>query len=122
MDATTLHDFVRKLIIRLEAMSIQVIAVVTDNNALNRKMMSLFESPPSMPSKTRIVYQRPADSSRSLYYVVDPVHLLKCVRNNWLNQKNLGKCFYFPEFQPAIEGNTPTVKAASLQALHAPPH
>ncbi|GBL81604.1 hypothetical protein AVEN_22741-1, partial [Araneus ventricosus] len=27
-----------------------------------------------------------------------PVHLFKCIRNNWLNQKNDGRCFFYPKF------------------------
>ncbi|CAL1301587.1 unnamed protein product [Larinioides sclopetarius] len=30
--------------------------------------------------------------------VMDPVHLLKCIRNNWLNQKSDGRCFFYPKF------------------------
>ncbi|GBN94037.1 hypothetical protein AVEN_128683-1 [Araneus ventricosus] len=25
-------------------------------------------------------------------------HLFKCIRNNWLNQKNDGRCFFYPKF------------------------
>lgn len=44
-----------------------------------------------------IVYPHPADNARPLFYVVDSVHLLKCIRNNWLNQKNPGTCIFYPE-------------------------
>ncbi|GBO17359.1 hypothetical protein AVEN_7037-1 [Araneus ventricosus] len=30
--------------------------------------------------------------------IEDPVHLFKCIRNNWLNQKNDGRCFFYPKF------------------------
>ncbi|KAG0410260.1 hypothetical protein HPB47_012621 [Ixodes persulcatus] len=34
-----------------------------------------------------------------LFFVIDSVHILKCIRNNWLNQGNDRHVFYFPEFQ-----------------------
>ncbi|KAH9383460.1 hypothetical protein HPB48_024969 [Haemaphysalis longicornis] len=74
-------------------------------------------------SKTRIVdivYPHPADDSRPLFYVVDPVHLLKCVMNNWLNQKNPGTCIFFPEFpgtSSLVQVNGASFKA--LRDLHA---
>ncbi|GBN17158.1 hypothetical protein AVEN_252104-1 [Araneus ventricosus] len=32
------------------------------------------------------------------FTVIGPVHLFKCIRNNWLNQKNDGRCFFYPKF------------------------
>ncbi|KAH7953495.1 hypothetical protein HPB49_009563 [Dermacentor silvarum] len=90
--------------------------VVSDNNSVNRKAMSLFESPPC----NRIVYQHPSGPSRPLFFVIDPVHILKCIRNNWINQKNDQICFYFPE----IQGDTPesermqTASFATIRDLH----
>lgn len=78
-----LHMILKKVILRLEEIGFKVVAVVCDNNSLNRKAMMMF----SEPRKLRILYPHPADPSRPLFYVVDAVHLLKCIRNNWINQK-----------------------------------
>lgn len=116
IEAAGLHEALRKTILELEKAGLTVIAVITDNNSINRKVMSLF-------SKTRtvdIVYPHPADDSRPLFYVVDPVHLLKCVRNNWLNQKNPGTCIFFPEFpgtSSLVQVNGASFK--DLRDLHA---
>lgn len=32
------------------------------------------------------------------FFVIDFVHLIKSIRNNWLNQKNIDKCFFYPLF------------------------
>lgn len=93
IEAVQLHAALTKTILELENAGLTVIAVITDNNSINRKVMSLF-------SETRtvdIVYPHPVDKARPLFYVVDPVHLLKCIRNNWLNQKNPGTCIFYPE-------------------------
>lgn len=56
--------------------------------------MSLFASPP----KLSIVYPHPAQSSRPLFFLYDSVHLLKCIRNNWINQKDQLQSMKYPEF------------------------
>ncbi|XP_040077591.1 uncharacterized protein LOC120849444 [Ixodes scapularis] len=114
IDAQQLHCFVKKIILRLEALGFKIIAVVTDNNAINRKMMSQFAT----HAKFDMVYSHPADTDRPLFFIVDPVHLLKCIRNNWLSQGTPGKCFAFPSFE-SIETATPATsqQQASFDAL-----
>ncbi|KAK8756868.1 hypothetical protein V5799_000430 [Amblyomma americanum] len=115
MNSEILHEYCKKIILEVESMGLKVIAVVTDNNSLNRKMMSLF----SRNHEVNIVYPHPADKSRPLFFVIDPVHILKCVRNNWINQKNEGTCFYFPEMSLSGElpVGPPRMKAASFEAV-----
>lgn len=89
--AKILHEFCKKVILEVESMGLRVIAVITDNNSLNRKMMSFF----SEKQEVSIVYPHPADNNRPLFYVVDPVHILKCIRNNWMNKKTKEYAFTF---------------------------
>ncbi|KAH9376237.1 hypothetical protein HPB48_014404 [Haemaphysalis longicornis] len=86
LSAETLQEFTKGIILKMEEIGLKVMAVITDNNAINRKMMSLFAESPHLS----IVHPHPADKSRPLFYIVDPVHILKCIRNNWINQKNPG--------------------------------
>ena len=94
MKAEFLHDILKKAIVGLEKIGFHVICIVTDNNAINGKAMSLFASPPTLS----IVYPNPAERKRPLFYLYDAVHLLKCIRNNWINQKDAQKTMRFPEF------------------------
>lgn len=116
VEAEFLQKTLKDVICGLEKIGYRVMCVVSDNNSVNRKAMSLFESPPC----NRIVYQHPSDPSRPLFFVIDPVHILKCIRNNWINQKNDQICFYFPE----IQGDTPesermqTASFATIRDLH----
>ncbi|GFW90689.1 transposable element P transposase [Trichonephila clavipes] len=69
----------------------------------------------SVPPKLSIVYPHPSDSSNPLFFVIDSVHIFKCIRNHWINQKNAGQCFYFPDFEdhnkfPLLEANFSTLK------------
>nr|XP_054926027.1 uncharacterized protein LOC129384531 [Dermacentor andersoni] len=111
INAKALHDFLRKIFLDLEASGFRIIAVISDNNSINRKAMSYF----SKTASVSIVYQHPADPSGPLFFVVDPVHILKCIRNNWLNQRNIGKCMYFPE--PKSDEAEPKVLTASFKVL-----
>ncbi|KAH9374829.1 hypothetical protein HPB48_015762 [Haemaphysalis longicornis] len=111
IDAKALHEFLRKLITELEVLGFRVVAVVSDNNSINRKAMTFFANPP----QASIVYPHPADPSRPLFYILDPVHVLKSVRNNWLNQRNSGKCIYFPD--PSSTDPKPPILTASFKAL-----
>ncbi|KAH7977244.1 hypothetical protein HPB49_000106 [Dermacentor silvarum] len=42
MTAEMLHEFCKQIILEVESMDPRVIGVTTDNNSLNRKMMSFF--------------------------------------------------------------------------------
>lgn len=55
---------------------------ITDNHKVNQNYCSLFTK--SKPHEA----SHPLDSSRKWYLLFDTVHLLKCIRNNWLTEKN----------------------------------
>jgi hypothetical protein len=38
----------------------------------------------------------PNNSDRKLFFLFDSVHLIKCVRNNWLSQKDADQTFVYP--------------------------
>lgn len=47
-----LNEYIKRIIIDLEEISIKVICVLTDNNSINRKVISFFSNPP----KVQIAY------------------------------------------------------------------
>ncbi|XP_075725128.1 uncharacterized protein LOC119179731 [Rhipicephalus microplus] len=112
--ATELHDVLKTLIMRLESAGLHVVAVVTDNNAMNRKMMSLF----SEQNEPGIVFPHPANPQQPLFHVVDTVHLLKCIRNNWLNQKDDDKSFLYPHFESCGSGEDQKASFTFLRKLY----
>lgn len=112
--ATELHDVLKTLIMRLESAGLHVVAVVTDNNAINRKMMSLF----SERNEPGIVFPHPANPQQPLFHVVDTVHLLKCIRNNWLNQKDDDKSFLYPPFESCGSGEDQKASFTFLRKLY----
>ncbi|GBL80019.1 hypothetical protein AVEN_29037-1 [Araneus ventricosus] len=97
--ADALHTFIKQIVIGLEGIGFKVICVITDNNSINQKAMSQFVSPSHSYS---IVYPHPVDDKRPLFFMIDTVHLLKNIRNNWINQKNSDKCMFYPKFMETI--------------------
>ena len=77
----------QNIIISLEETGFQVLSIITDNNAVNTKTISFFCS----LSKLLIIVMK----SRTLFFLFDSVHLLKCIRNNW---KDASKFMLFPKF------------------------
>lgn len=87
--AEELHKVLRKVIISLEDANLHVATVITDNS-ITRKVMSLFAG----GNNFKIV----ANPQKPLFHTVNTVHLLKWIRNNWVNQKNSDNCLYYPHF------------------------
>ena len=92
--AEALHCLLKKTLVGLKCIGFTVIAVVMDNNAINRKAMSLFAN----PLQLSIVYPHPVDSSHPLFFVLDAVHIIKCIKNNWINQKTASASMMYPPF------------------------
>lgn len=92
--AEILFEYLHKIITNLESLGFTVICVSSDNNSINRRAMSMFCSPP----KQAFLYEHPVDPSRPLFFIRDAVHLFKCIRNNWVNQKNPNRCLFPPDF------------------------
>ena len=115
MTSDILHGFISKTVTGLESTGFRVISVITDNNSINSKAMSFFASPP----QKSIVYPHPSYNSRPLFFILDAVHILKCIRNNWLNQKSLGRCIVYPavNFCNINTANPDGLAHASFEAL-----
>lgn len=114
MTGEILFTYVRMIILELEKIGFTVIAVITDNNSINKKTMSQFSDPPCL----RTAYQHPSDASRPLFFLFDSVHILKCVRNNWLNQKDSQKTMKFPAFNfGEIDTGNAKIHSACFRSL-----
>lgn len=109
-----LHNVIKKVIIGLENISFKVTSAVTDNNSINPKAMSLFMTPP----QRSFVYPHPADKNRPLFFFIDSVHIFKNIRNNWLNQKNTGKCFFYPDFDDPQNSQFRTASFMAIRKIY----
>ena len=74
---------VREAAIAVERSGGLVIGSITDNHKVNQQYCKLFDRP-SDCSATAV---HPLDNTRVWYLLFDTVHLLKCIRNNWISEK-----------------------------------
>ena len=93
-----LKEFTMKVIKMLENAGYFVFCLISDNNRVNRNMFS------DICGGTLASYvQHPCSSDRKLFFLFDSVHLLKCVRNNWLGQCDAENTSIFPDFNDGRE-------------------
>ena len=60
-----------------------VIGSITDNHKVNQAYCKLF----TQKDKATFEAKHPLDDQRPWYLLYDSVHLLKCIRNNWISEK-----------------------------------
>ena len=77
------------------------VAIVCDGNRVNQAFFKLFTTVSNEPWRT----------TNDIFLLFDFVHLLKCVRNNWITEKMQELEFYY-------EGRLRTAKWAKLKELY----
>ena len=84
--AFALYNVFWKCVEELELRGFKVLTSICDGASPHRKFYKFYR-PPGVPRDT-LVYKTAnpyAIDDRSIYFVCDPVHLLKTTRNNWEN-------------------------------------
>lgn len=78
--------YLKDAILLLESAGLKVCCVICDNSRVNRMMMSNFGA---VTDDVSVMADppHPVDPKRKLIFIVDPCHLLKCIRNNWINKR-----------------------------------
>ena len=87
LSAELMYDPVWEAVCRLELCGFKVMALTCDGLAANRKLFRLHN--PDVKA-TEFVYKVPnpyTDDNRDLFFLSDPPHLMKTVRNAWCNSK-----------------------------------
>jgi hypothetical protein len=97
LNAAYLKDCTVKVIRMLESCGFLVLCLISDNNSVNRNMFTDLCGDELKPSVTH-----PCSSDRKLFFLFDSVHLLKCIRNNWLGQSDRERTFTFPDFSTGV--------------------
>ena len=86
---------VTTVIADIEKCNRNVVVLCSDNLPLNQSLFKLF-------SRKHIIVQsvpHPCDPNRPLFLIYDFVHIIKCIRNNWLNQHDAQCSFIFHSFE-----------------------
>ena len=108
LDASFLNDSLLKVIRLVEQAGYKVVVVISDNNRVNRNALAALCGGDLRPS-----IEHPCDPTRRLFFLFDSVHLLKCIRNIWLNQ--IDQVFWFPDL---TTGETRKAAFAHLKQLY----
>ena len=95
MNAEYLCDLLKQVIINVSTAGYRIIAVISDNNVVNRNS---FKKLADSDSLVPFIYN-PVHRDQKIFILFDSVHILKCIRNNWINQKNSRQTFTYPSFQ-----------------------
>ena len=92
MTAHDLYTITLEVIMNVVTAGYRIVAIISDNNIINRKMfIELSGSGSLVPYIVNLV-----NTFDRIYLLFDTVHMLKCIRNNWINQAD--KTFVYPDF------------------------
>lgn len=117
-----------KCVEELEQREFKVLTSTCDGASPHRKFYK-FHCPPDAPKGT-LIYKTNnpfAEEVRPLYFICDPVHLLKTTRNNWENScwrnktkklRNNGMWITWLQLIDAFENDVNASNASGLRILH----
>ena len=105
LTADNLKQYTLQVIEILENCGYFVFCLISDNNRVNRNMFTQVCGGSLVP-----YIQHPCSADRKLFFLFDSVHLLKCLKNNWLSQSDASKTFVFP----SLTSNAPSHASFSL--------
>jgi len=100
-----------KVLGMLDKVGFNVFCLLSDNNRVNRNMFAELCGGTLTPYTAH-----PVDSSKRLFFLFDSVHLLKCVRNNWLGQSDSDCTFVFPDIS---DGSLCKASLSHVRSLYA---
>ena len=106
-----LKECTEQVLNMLESAGYFVFCLISDNNRVNRNMFAELcggSLKPFMP--------HPCSPERKLFFMFDSVHLLKCIRNNWLGQSDADCTFTFPDM---TDGSVCKASLCHLRQLYA---
>ena len=70
----------------------RIVCILSDNNLVNRKVLMKLSGTDHLVS----LIMNPIHITQKILLMFDTVHLLKCVRNNWIN--DIDQTFTYPDF------------------------
>lgn len=107
LTAEQLHAYTLKVLQILHEYGYTVLALISDNNRINRKMFELM-----CGGEIKPCINNPFNCNQMLFFLFDTCHLIKCIRNNWLNSLLTNQTFFYSDINDASQ-----VSIASLLHL-----
>ena len=90
LKADYLQELLKQALDIIHKSGVKSVFLMTDNHTTNSKLHSdlRIAYPSPDPTYSNFAITHPVDSNSLLYLLFDPVHLLKCIRNKWINSKS----------------------------------
>ena len=101
LDLPFLYRQTQQLISVLQGAGANLVGIICDGNRVNQAFFKMFDTSPDSPWKTK----------DDIFLLFDFVHLLKCIRNNWIMEKT-------QELSFKISDHTYTAKWSDIKTLH----
>lgn len=98
LTADELYQLPKKILKVVEECGFSVVSVIAVNIRINRNMFATICGGELMSHITN-----PNIPPKKIFFLFDSVHILKCIRNNWMNQATEGCTFTFPSFSNSNE-------------------
>ncbi|XP_042896693.1 transposable element P transposase [Parasteatoda tepidariorum] len=111
--ATDLLPILHKILEILKLAGYAILTIISDNNRINRKA---FEIMCGGSLKSNI--ENPYDPEKQIFILFDTVHLMKSIRNNWLNNTETNQTFYIPAMKFLPPGQAIKTVPAYASILH----
>ena len=93
--AAELFPIIKMVIEDIERCGLYVQVLCTDNYPMNVSIFKLFSPTNTLDH----IVPHILDADRPLFLIFDFVHILKTIRNNWVNQNDYRKSFSYPNFE-----------------------
>ena len=93
--AAELFPIIKIVIEDIERCGLYVQVLCTDNYPMNVSIFKLFSPTNTLDH----IVPHILDADRPLFLIFDFVHILKTIRNNWVNQNDYRKSFSYPNFE-----------------------
>ena len=82
LNGSFLKELVTKALLIISNAGGSSLYVMSDNHASNRTFHTLLKE--DYESSEAFCINHPVEANKILYLLFDPVHILKCIRNNWI--------------------------------------
>lgn len=87
-----------------------ILALILDNNRINRNMFTSL-----CGNELSSWIPHPHCPGKKLFFLFDSVHLIKAIRNNWINQNATDQILYFPSH---IDNKSCCANFGDLKFIH----
>ncbi|XP_045482104.1 uncharacterized protein LOC123686148 [Harmonia axyridis] len=86
--------FATCVIDQVQKCGFEILCIITDNCRINQTMFKKLSNSNFIPN--------PSKTGKTIFLSYDFVHVMKNIRNNWFNLKNLDKTFVYPDFETGL--------------------